>query len=127
MWLKSYGLRLRVTAALLVKIQLQDVAENQQSTSSSTDVSQSASSATTLSDDNIGNYMSSASGHESGRPSLFHAIVRMIALVEGGIIEPDDPEHGFAANDALYGILINKTHRLVYTHQYGLRLVELIN
>jgi len=95
---------------------------NQQLTGSSTDLSQSASSTTSLFEDNhIGN----ASNHESGR--LFHAIVRMIALIEGGIIKPDDPEYGFAVNDALYGILINKTHRLVYTRQFGLRLVEFID
>ena len=96
----------------------------QQSTSSSNDVSQSASSATSLSEDNCS--IINPPNHESGRPSLFHAIVRMMALVEGGILEPNDPEFGFAVNDALYGIAINKTHRLVYTRQYGLRLLEFI-
>jgi len=98
-----------------------------QSTSSSTDVSQSTSSATSLSDDNAGSNNNSSAAVESGGPSLFHAVIRMIALVEGGIIDPNDPELGFAVNDALYGILINKTHRLVYTRQFGLRLVQLID
>lgn len=113
---------------MLVKLQLQGVAANQQSTStiSSADVSQSASSATSVSEDHVGSHINNASNLESGRPSLFHAVVRMIALVEGGIIEPTDPELGFAVNDALYGILINKTHRLVYTRQFGLRLVQLL-
>ena len=101
--------------------------ENQQSMSSSTDVSQSTSSARSVSEDNVGSHINNATNLESGRPSLFHAVVRMIALVEGGIIAPTDPELGFAVNDALYGILINKTHRLVYTRQFGLRLVQLLD
>jgi len=109
-----------------VKMQLQGVAPDQQSTSSSTDVSQSVSSTTSLNDDNHGNCINNASYHESGQLSLFHAVVRMIAMVEGGILDPNDPEFGFAVNDALYGILINKTHRLVYTRQFGLRLVDFI-
>jgi len=106
-------------------MQMQGVGPSQQLT----DVSQSASSATSLSEDiNLDNYISSASNHEPpSRPQLFHAVVRMIALVEGGILEPSDPEFGFAVNDALYGILVNSTHRLVYTRQFGLRLVEFID
>jgi len=50
-----------------------------------------------------------------------------MALVEGGILDPDDPEFGFAVNDALYGVRINRTHRLVYTRQYGLRLIDFID
>ena len=110
-------------------MRLQGVKPNHQSTSSSADVSQSTSSVTSLSsqsDDNIGNYVNNASNQETSRPSLFHAVVRMIAMAEGGIIDPNDPEFGFATNDALYGILINKTHRLVYTRPFGLRLVQLI-
>jgi hypothetical protein len=60
------------------------------------------------------------------RPSLFHSVVRMMALVEGGIIEHGDPEFGFAVNDALYGILLNKEYRIVYTQQYGLQVIDFI-
>jgi len=107
-------------------MQLQGAMANLQSAGSSTDVSKSASSTTSLSEDIQGNFINSASNRESG-PSLFHAIVRMIAVVEGGILDPNDPEYGFGVNDALYGILINKNHRLVYTRQYGLRMVDIIN
>jgi len=107
-------------------MQLHGAAQNLQSTGSSTDVAKSASSTTDLSEDNEGNFAHSASNRERGL-SLFHAVVRMIATAEGGIVDPADPELGFGINDALYGILINKAHRLVYTRQYGLRLVDIID
>lgn len=98
-----------------------------QSAGSSADVSKSASSSTSLAEDVTDNLTSGPSTRESGAGlSLFHAVVRMIATVEGGILDPADPEFGFGVNDALYGILINRTHRLVYTRQFGLRLVDII-
>jgi len=112
---------------VLAKIQLQGALENLRSAGSSTDASKSASSTTSLTEDMMDVLASRTSNRESGAgPSLFHAVIRMIAAAEGGILDPADPEFGFGVNDALYGILINKTHRLVYTRQFGLRLVDII-
>ena len=66
-----------------------------------------------------------AAASMSVRPALFHAVVRMIALVEGGgLVDRDGPEFDIAVADANYGMLINDSRRLVYTRQYGLQLLE---
>ena len=49
----------------------------------------------------------------------------MIAVSEGDIISPSDPEFSVAVNDALYGILINTHSRLVYDDLVGLDLVDI--
>ena len=67
-----------------------------------------------------------ASKDQRGTPTLFHTIVSMMAVVEGGIISPSDPEFGPAVNDALYGIVINGTQRLVYDKEVGLDLVNIV-
>jgi len=59
------------------------------------------------------------------RPELFHAVLRMIAMVEGGgLIDRNGLEFDIAVADANYGMLINDSRRLVYTRQYGLQLLE---
>ena len=101
--------------------------QNLQSAGPSTDLLKSSSSTTSLSEDIHEYATDTSSNHEPGcGPSLFDAVVRMIATAEGGIIDPTDPEFSFGVNDALYGILINKTHRLVYTREFGLRLLDMI-
>ena len=57
-------------------------------------------------------------------PTLFRAIINMMAVNEGGIIPVDHPEFDHAVNDALYGIRINNCCRLVYTIENGLNLVD---
>ena len=67
--------------------------------------------------------MERVQGGQGGARSLFHSTMSMIAVAEGGIIAPSEPEFDSAVNDALYGILINSTHRLVYDKDTGLDLV----
>ena len=57
--------------------------------------------------------------------SLLRAIVDMVAVAEGGIVNPKDPEFTFSANNALYGININNESRLVYDKDNGLELVPM--
>jgi len=99
------------------------------SQSRSESITPTSSATSNLSEDSATGNNTCAQNHETSSrgPALFHAVVRMMALVEGGIVEPADPEFGFAVNDAMYGIIINKTHRLVYTRQYGLRLLDFID
>ena len=56
--------------------------------------------------------------------SLLQAVVDMVAVAEG-LVTSDDPEFGFAANNALYGININNDKRLVYDKEEGLDLVDM--
>jgi hypothetical protein len=63
----------------------------------------------------------------SVRPELFHAVIRMIALVEGGgLVDRNGTEFGIAVADANYGMQINGSHRLVYTRQFGLQLIDFV-
>lgn len=64
----------------------------------------------------------------SVRPELFHAVIRMIALTEGGgMVDRNGPEFSIAVADANYGMQINGSHRLVYTRQFGLQLIDFID
>ena len=59
------------------------------------------------------------------QPTLFHTIINMVAMSEGGLLSSDHPEYTSACNDALYGILINKSHRMIYDKDYSLDLLPL--
>lgn len=59
------------------------------------------------------------------KPTLFHAIMNMIAIAERGIISKDDAEFGQAVTDSLYGMQINGDTQLVYDPLDGLEFVKL--
>ncbi len=62
-------------------------------------------------------------------PTLFHTIVNMMAVPHSGIIPLSSRELETAASDALYGILINGNHRLIYSadpKDLGLELVDIV-
>ena len=61
------------------------------------------------------------------RACLFHAIIDMMAVAEGGIIHSSDPEFNSAVSNALYGILINGDSRIIYDKVLGLDIVDLEN
>ena len=57
--------------------------------------------------------------------TLFRAIINMIAVAEGGIMSPQDPDFQSATNDALYGINMNGNTRLIYNKETGLEFVPM--
>ena len=59
-----------------------------------------------------------------GKLSLFRAIINMIAVTEGGIVDKSHPEFPTATTDALYGIYVNRNSRLIYDRTYGLEFVD---
>ena len=58
-------------------------------------------------------------------PTLFRAMMLMIAVHEGSVLASGDPAFSEAINDALYGIGINGNSRLVYDIHTGLEILSM--
>lgn len=53
---------------------------------------------------------------------IFHVMISMMALEEGGLIKPTDEDFDIAVKGKMYGIKLNDNRTLIYTKEYGFDL-----